>query len=295
MGSHLARSLREQPFASGGQGRLHRASRRGARLDPRPRHLGDAAGAGGLVQRRPQRRGGERRAGDRRPDAPGPAGQTQVRVPTQTAEGSLLPLPRLSTGPAMATGAAAAAAAAPPATAARREASFAAHAAALVPVGRGRGLRLLDVSTNKDLLGVELGAAASAGLPTADSSFQLFALDVCTPAANLAVFTLPQVQWEPVRTLDRDQDLAHLGSFPTPLASVTDGGATQLAVRSVRLVPAIPDLVVDVLIEEFGAGMPTGMVTTLPFGLRAALALRSAERRPRRRHHRAQPAQLPRP
>ncbi len=42
------------------------------------------------------------------------------------------------------------------------------------------------------------------------------------------VVMLPQVQWEPVRTLDSDQDIMTMGWFPTPLASATDGGATQI-------------------------------------------------------------------
>lgn len=142
--------------------------------------------------------------------------------------------------------------------------------AAAAAAGGIRGLRLLDVSTRKDLLGVELAGQRG------KSGFQLFGLDLCTPAYGLRVFALPQVQWEPVRTLDRDQDIPHLGFFPTPLASVTDGGATTLMVSAQRLVPAIPDLAVDAVISEFASGKPAALLTTLPFGLKAYLDLRPA-------------------
>jgi len=191
---------------------------------------------------------------------------SQIRVPAQTAEGSSLapsigvigppthlspPQPDASAAPVDHTEA------------------FAARAARASFVGGGStGLRLLDVSTNKDLLGVEL-VARSEG-----ARFQIRALDVCTPATGLQVFALPQVHWEPVRTLDRDQDVPHLGHFPTPLASVSDGGATRLAVQSQRLVPAIPDLAVDAVLAGFHTGERAALLTTLPFGLRALLELR---------------------
>jgi hypothetical protein len=191
----------------------------------------------------------------------------------------------------------------------------------------GEGLRLLDVSTNKDLLGVEIGAgvrgepsftaaappaarlsggaaqsaggiaqrggiaqsaggiaqAASGiaqgagGITQGTGMFVLEGMDVRTPASNLRVFTLPQVQWEPVRTLDIDQDLVHIGHFPTPLASATDGGATLFGVRSARLVAAIPDIAVDAALEEFEGGRSLGMLTTLPFGIKALLRLSPTE------------------
>ncbi len=149
--------------------------------------------------------------------------------------------------------------------------------------GLGEGLRLLDVSTNKDLLGVEIGAgvreqpsftAVAPPVAPGGDAFVLEGMDVRTPAANLRVFILPQVQWEPVRTLDIDQDLVHIGHFPTPLASATDGGATVFGVRSARLVAAIPDIAVDAALEEFKGGTGLGMLTTLPFGIKALLALR---------------------
>lgn len=195
------------------------------------------------------------------PDPTRPVRQSadQIRVPTQTAQGSLLahmyrhvnatevPTQTAPVGPLAEAGATRA-----------------------TLSEQSRGVRLLDVSTRKDLLGVELLGTGRGG------GFAVQGLDVCTPAAALHVITLPQVQWEPVRTLDQDQDVPHLGFFPTPLASVTDGGATALSVQSVRLVPAIPDLAVNAVLAEFGAGESARLTTTLPFGLRARLELRGS-------------------
>jgi hypothetical protein len=202
-------------------------------------------------------------AGTNDPTRPVQQGVNQIRVPTQTAQGSVIASQDSKTR----------AQAKQPGNQAELVAAFEGRAAkALGQVGVRAGIRLLDVSTNKDLLGVELTGGQSS--VAASSLFQLRALDVCTPASALHVFALPQVQWEPVRTLDRDQDIPHLGFFPTPLASVTDGGATRMAVQSVKLVAAIPDIATDAMVQEFSAGQPAALLTTLPFGLRAILELR---------------------
>lgn len=193
----------------------------------------------------------------------------QIRVPTQTSEGSLIPAQSVK-GIGVTVRTVAAANPIPANTQKHLLAAFQGQTARAFGTEQLRGMRLLDVSTNQDLLGVELTAASA----TVGSTFQLQNLDVCTPAKSLRVFALPQVQWEPVRTLDRDQDIPHLGFFPTPLASVTDGGATQLAVQSVRLVPAIPDLATDAVLEEFAAGKGATLRTTLPFGMQALMTLR---------------------
>lgn len=136
---------------------------------------------------------------------------------------------------------------------------------------------LLDVSTNQDLLGVALwgfserqtagGMAAGAiALPGA-GSFPVRALDVTSPAEALRLVALPQVQWEPVRTLDEDQDVMTLGWFPTPLASAGDGGATVIGARSQKLAPVIPEPLLDLTKAVFDDGTHVTMRTTLPFGL----------------------------
>jgi hypothetical protein len=202
-------------------------------------------------------------AGTNDPTRPVQQGMNQIRVPTQTAEGSLIASQDSQLRPRVVDKQLG--------NQAELLSAFDGRAAkALGQEGARAGVRLLDVSTKKDLLGVELTGQARAAGPL----FQLRALDVCTPASALHVFALPQVQWEPVRTLDRDQDIPHLGFFPTPLASVTDGGATRLAVQSVKLVAAIPDIATDVMLQEFTAGQSAALLTTLPFGLRALVELR---------------------
>ena len=89
----------------------------------------------------------------------------------------------------------------------------------------------------------------------------------------MRVVMLPQTQWEPVRTLDADQDIMTMGWFPTPLASATDGGASQIGTRSQRLMPVIPQDALDGTLRAFRDGVPVGVRTTLPFGLIAAIGL----------------------
>jgi hypothetical protein len=47
-----------------------------------------------------------------------------------------------------------------------------------------------------------------------------------------------------------------------------------MTVQSVKLVPAIPDIATDTMLEEFRVGQSAALLTTLPFGLRAILELR---------------------
>jgi hypothetical protein len=145
------------------------------------------------------------------------------------------------------------------------------------------GIRLLDVSTNQDLIGVQIEPSLRGQFLTdvllssqpTGTFFWLKGMDVIIPAFGIQVFTLPQIQWEPVRTLPVDQDLIRLGYFPTPLASATDGGATVVAVPSQTLVPMIPEVLVKSQVNDYRDGNPAAMVTTLPFGLKSVVALRT--------------------
>lgn len=145
----------------------------------------------------------------------------------------------------------------------------------LGPVPR---LLLLDVSTHQDLLGVAMGGRSqrddnpSVSMPP--SGFSVSDLAVHSPVSGLRVITLPQVQWEPVRTLDADQDIMTMGWFPTPLASATDGGATHIGARSQKLAAIIPDEMLQRTFEVYREGTPVGIRTTFPFGLVAAIQLR---------------------
>ncbi|WP_315093527.1 hypothetical protein [uncultured Cellulomonas sp.] len=136
-------------------------------------------------------------------------------------------------------------------------------------VGPTPGVLLLDVSTHQDLLGVAVPGGG--GRAAAAPDFPVSGLDVQAEVGQMRVVALPQVQWEPVRTLDADQDIMTMGWFPTPLASAHDGGATVLGARSQRLAPVIPGDAVRGTLAAFRDGVAVGMRTTFPFGLVAAV------------------------
>ncbi|MGB5984608.1 MAG: hypothetical protein WBG37_04825, partial [Desulfobacterales bacterium] len=164
-------------------------------------------------------------------------------------------------------------------------------------LGRTPPLFLLDVSTNQDLLGVALWGrqaepegnhpdSSNVPLPASSevdpfppgvSNFPVQAMDVNSPVEALRLFTVPQIQWEPVRTLDEDQDILTLGWFPTPLASATDGGATVLGSRWQKLVPVIPDKMLDGTLDAFDGGTEVTFRTTLPFGLVSVVTVNPKE------------------
>lgn len=221
------------------------------------------------------------------PGAPTPVQPTAQRhaVPTQIAQGRAAPIivrapslthldPQL---PPVAAGA-------KPALLAAAEARAALGAAiAKVAPLPPNPVRLLDVSGAQDLAGVAIGVpAALPGVAIVPAVFALDASTVTTALSNTALFLLPQVQWEPVRTLDVDQ--LPDGLFPPRLDFLGDGGPTTIGVNQATLVPVVPDRVVDAVLAAFAAAAPVAVVTTLPFGLGAALALRPERRDVLARH-----------
>ncbi|MFB6395256.1 hypothetical protein [Polymorphospora lycopeni] len=147
-------------------------------------------------------------------------------------------------------------------------------------LGPAPGLTLLDVSTNQDLLGVAVGDRSDGPAPA--GAFPVDGLAVRSEVARMRVVALPQHQWEPVRTLDEDQDLVTLGWFPTPLAAAGDGGATQVGARSQRLMPIIPEDALHGTVEAHRDGETVAVRTTFPFGLIAAIRLQPQETPDRR-------------
>lgn len=143
--------------------------------------------------------------------------------------------------------------------------------------GPASNILLLDVSTNQDLLGVAvggpLGRESSMGVTVTTSAFPVSELAVHSQVGGMRVVTLPQVQWEPVRTLDADQNIMTMGWFPTPLASSNDGGSTQIGARSQKLKPIIPEDALQGTMEAYKEGTPVGVRTTFPFGLISAIRL----------------------
>ena len=96
---------------------------------------------------------------------------------------------------------------------------------------------LLDVSTNADQFGVGFGPHS--GIESQRSRTTIKGLSLVTLGGDLRVFTVPQIQWEPVWTIQHpDPDVVTV--FPSPLASADDGGPTLLGMRSVKLVPIAP-------------------------------------------------------
>jgi hypothetical protein len=147
--------------------------------------------------------------------------------------------------------------------------------------GPASSLVLLDVSTNQDLFGVAFGGQARrdanntlAGLTTTSDAFPVTGLAVHSELAKMRVIALPQVQWEPVRTLDADQDIMTMGWFPTPLAAANDGGPTQIAAGYQKLMPIIPEDALRGSFEAYKEGIPVAVLTTFPFGLVSAIRLR---------------------
>lgn len=146
--------------------------------------------------------------------------------------------------------------------------------------GPASSLVLLDVSTNQDLLGVAFGGQTrpdarnnAIGVTAGSGAFLVSGLAVHSEVAGMRVITLPQVQWEPVRTLDADQDIIHLGWFPTPLAAANDGGATQIGARYQKLMPIIPEDALRGTFDAYKDGTAIGIRTTFPFGLISAIRL----------------------
>jgi hypothetical protein len=146
--------------------------------------------------------------------------------------------------------------------------------------GPASSLLLLDVSTNQDLLGVAFGGQAKRdannnplGLTAESGAFPVSGLSVLSEVASMRVIALPQVQWEPVRTLDADQDIMTMGWFPTPLAAANDGGATQIGARYQKLMPIIPEDALQGTFDAYKDGIPVGVRTTFPFGLVGAIRL----------------------
>ena len=145
---------------------------------------------------------------------------------------------------------------------------------------RTTGWKLLDVSTNMDLIGVSVAPSLFYRRSNISSSqlspgniFTIKQMAVNTPLDLVHVFTVPQVQWEPVRTLPEDHDSALLGWFPEFLSSASDGGPTRLFGNSQELSPIIPDIVVSHIRESFNTGRPAVAMTTLSFGLKTIVSL----------------------
>lgn len=134
---------------------------------------------------------------------------------------------------------------------------------------------LLDVSTNADLMGVGLGfynyGQKQEPQLAGDLPFSIRGMDLATLAINTKVYTLPQIQWEPIRTI-QNPDVAPY-PFPSPATSPDTGIPTQMAIESYDLVPIAPLPVIDKLITSYNADATPARVAgmfNLPFGMKAS-------------------------
>jgi hypothetical protein len=109
---------------------------------------------------------------------------------------------------------------------------------------------LLDVSTNADLFGVEFFLPRS-------SAAAIDQMALAIPGSNVAVFTVPQISWEPMKS-----DPAVAG-----LHAADDGGPSAFKVETVNLVRIEPAAALHFLENEVDAGAPFDAHFTLPFGL----------------------------
>lgn len=137
---------------------------------------------------------------------------------------------------------------------------------------------LLDVSTNADLFGV--GVGLSHNNDTKDFKvvsrvfpFQVKDMDLTTYAFNTRLYTLPQVQWEPLQTI---QNPAISPPFPSPVTSANTGDPTIIGTASNELVPIAPIPAIAKFIAEYNkAGDPQKLVTlfSLPFGMKSVAVM----------------------
>ena len=159
-----------------------------------------------------------------------------------------------------------------------KDAEFLAQLSALVDKNLGAAagpIALLDVSSNANQFGVRYGGATR-GVRDAQGATgpTIEGLSIVAPARTVRVITLPAVQWEPVS-----------GPTPgvfSPMSFPDSGGESQVAARSVRLVPAAPLPAMAQLLDDYADDTaPSGAVAalTFPFGIRAVAVL-SPVRRP---------------
>lgn len=147
----------------------------------------------------------------------------------------------------------------------------------------GEGTTLLDVSSNADIFGVNLafsqrrtGLAAGPAVTESRNEFPLSVegVDLVTAAANVRIYTLPQIQWEPVATIQNPDVQPY--PFPSPAASANTGDPTLIATESYKLVPIAPIPVIGNLVATYNDPLDPKRAAArfnLPFGMKAAALL----------------------
>jgi hypothetical protein len=124
--------------------------------------------------------------------------------------------------------------------------------ASAIELSRRGFVSLLDLSTHADLFGVEFRELAS----TVDQ------MALALPGSSVAVFTVPQISWEPMKS---DPPVANLHADD-------DGGSSRFRVESVNLTRVEPAAALRFLVSEVEAGAVFDARFTLPFGLVARVS-----------------------
>jgi hypothetical protein len=137
---------------------------------------------------------------------------------------------------------------------------------------------LLDVSTNADLFGVGLNTFSRRNDRTAEAfaatsikfPFFVVGVDLSTFAANTKLYTLPQIQWEPIRTIQNPDVKPH--PFPSPATSPDTGDPTLIGSDVYELVPIAPKPVATKIVDSYNNQTKPASVASLfslPFGMKA--------------------------
>ncbi|NWJ47073.1 MAG: hypothetical protein HXX08_14530 [Chloroflexi bacterium] len=137
---------------------------------------------------------------------------------------------------------------------------------------------MLDVSTNADLLGVgldifgrrrdqtkEAQSATASRIP-----FEIIGVDLSALAANTRLYTLPQIQWEAIRTIQNPKVKPY--PFPSPATSPDTGDPALLGAEVYELIPIAPRPVVKKILAAYNDSDNAARVAglfTLPFGMKA--------------------------
>jgi hypothetical protein len=138
-------------------------------------------------------------------------------------------------------------------------------------------LYLLDVSTNVDLMGVGFAPYTYRERPKGVAPFptelpvSIQGIYLVSYAINTKIYTLPQIQWEPIRTVQNPDTSPY--PFPSPATSPDTGSPTLIAIDNFKLVPIAPRPVIDNFLSAYNDEAQPGAAAALfnlPFGMKAA-------------------------
>src|SRR5436190_16081717 len=132
------------------------------------------------------------------------------------------------------------------------------------------GPTMLDISTNSAQFGVFVQTIEHAVHQPAPPVSRLY---LQAPASRLRIVALPQVEWEPVPTVD---PTSQAPLTPNPFVFADSWPATQVGTNSVTLMPVSPHELVGGLVESWTAEDKSaiGAVFTAHFGIVSFAELR---------------------